>query len=198
MLRTPLLTALSVIVAIGGGVGSVYYALDRSEGFGALHAGQWTAYPSAGTPEADPYTKARDARSGALALGAAEGVTFHAGRDDKGRLLDRRCTYQITGDTPVARFWTLYAGDRSLAPLPPEPDMLPALHSRALLRHQDGSFIITVSPRAQPGNWLPVAGSGVFTLVMTFYDTPAASSTGLSELAMPTISLVPDEGGCNG
>ncbi|WP_420959894.1 DUF1214 domain-containing protein [Brucella sp. IR073] len=198
MLRTLLPTALTLLVAIGGGVGSVYYALNREQGFGALHAGQWTAYPEAGTREADPYTKAREARSGALELGAAEGVTFHAVRDAQGHPLRANCTYSITGDTPPARFWTLYAADRSLSPLPPPPGMQPALHSRELLRHQDGSFIITVSPQAQPGNWLPVSGSGPFVLVMTFYDTPIASSTGLSDLTLPSASLVAGEGGCHG
>ncbi|WP_110750688.1 DUF1214 domain-containing protein [Phyllobacterium leguminum] len=194
MLRTILPTLIALIVAIGGGMVSVYYALDHAPGFGALHAGQWTAYPAAGTPQADPYTKARDARSGTLALGVAEGVTFQASRDTAGRLFDRDCTYRITGPTPPARFWTLYAADRSLAPLPSPPDMPPAIHSRQLLRHQDGSFIITVSPKAQAGNWLPISGSGPFVLVMTFYDTPVGNSTGLSDLTLPKASLVAEEG----
>lgn len=196
MLKTLLPTLLALIVAIGGGVGSVYYALDHAPGFGALHAGQWVAQPAAGTAGADPYAKARDARSGALALGAAEGVTFHASRDASGRLFDHGCTYRITGETPPARFWTLYAADRTLAPLPSPPDMPPAIHSRQLLRHPDGSFIISVSPKAQPGNWLPISGSGPFVLVMSFYDTPIANATGLSDLVLPKASLVA-EGGCH-
>ncbi|RCS23292.1 DUF1214 domain-containing protein [Phyllobacterium salinisoli] len=196
MLRTIFLTSLILAIAIGGGAGSVQYALDRFEGFGALDVGQWSAFPAAGTPDSDPYAKARGARDGTLALGAAEGLIFHASRDTQGRLLDRNCTYRITGKTPPARFWTLYGADASLHPLPPQPDMLPAIHSRQILRAEDGSFVITVSPQAQPGNWLPVSGSGPFVLVMTFYDTPVASSSGLSDLVMPGASLV--EGGCHG
>ncbi|GAB1581385.1 DUF1214 domain-containing protein [Phyllobacterium phragmitis] len=197
MLRTVLLTGLTLAIAIGGGTGSVQYALDRFEGFGALKVGQWSAYPAAGTPDSDPYAKARGARNGTLALGAAEGLIFHASRDARGRELDRSCTYRITGATPPARFWTLYPADRSLQPLPPRPGMLPALHSREILRSEDGRFSITVSPEAQPGNWLPVEGSGPFVLVMTFYDTPVASSSGLSDLVMPSASLV-EEAGCRG
>ncbi|PRD45792.1 DUF1214 domain-containing protein [Phyllobacterium phragmitis] len=198
MLRTILLTGLILAIAIGGGAASVQYALDRFGGFGALEVGQWNAYPAAGTPDSDPYAKAHGARNGALALGAAEGLIFQANRDRQGRALDRRCTYHISGATPPARFWTLYAADRSLHPLPPEPGMLPALHSRQILRDEDGSFTITVSPKAQPGNWLPVPGSGPFVLIMTFYDTPVASSSGLSDLVMPRASLVAEEAGCHG
>jgi len=197
MLRTVLLTLLTLIVAIGGGAASVQYALDRFEGFGALEVGQWSAYPEAGTPDSDPYAKARGARNGTLALGAAEGLIFHAGRDAQGRELDRNCTYRITGATPPARFWTLYAADRSLRPLPGQPGMLSALHSREILRGENGSFSITVSPKAQPGNWLPVEGSGPFVLVMTFYDTPVASSSGLSDLVMPKAMRV-EEASCRG
>ncbi|KXF78287.1 hypothetical protein ATN84_00325 [Paramesorhizobium deserti] len=197
MLRTILLTLLVLIIAVGGGAGSVQYALDRFEGFGVLEVGQWSAYPAAGTPDSDPYAKARGARNGTLALGAAEGLIFHASRDAQGRLLDRNCTYRITGATPPARFWTLYAADRSLQPLSPETGMLPALHSREILRGENGSFTVIVSPKAQPGNWLPVNGSGFFVLVMTFYDTPVASSSGFSDLVMPRTTLV-EEAGCRG
>ncbi len=44
----------------------VDYALDSFEGFGELRVGAWRAYPAAGTPDADPYSKARAARKAYL------------------------------------------------------------------------------------------------------------------------------------
>jgi hypothetical protein len=50
MLRTILLTALAAAIAIFGGAGSVWYALDAEHGIGALTIGAWTAYPDLGSP----------------------------------------------------------------------------------------------------------------------------------------------------
>ncbi len=74
----------------------------------------------------------------------------------------------------------------------------PALHSREMLYETDGSVQVTVGPSASPGNWLPVEGSGNFVLVMTLYDTPAASSSGLVDLVMPRIMPVANVEACRG
>ena len=78
MLRTVLLTLATLAIAIGGGAASVWYALELQEGVGAVTIGSWTAYPDIGAPDADPYSKARAAREGLLALGRAEGLAFVA------------------------------------------------------------------------------------------------------------------------
>ncbi|TIW15668.1 MAG: DUF1214 domain-containing protein, partial [Mesorhizobium sp.] len=44
-----------------------------------------------------------------------------------------------------------------------------------------------------PGNWLLSDGFGRMYFVLTFYDTPVASSTGLSDITLPQILKV----GCN-
>ena len=81
MLKTAFFTLLSLAIAIGGGGGSVWYALQAQSGVGAISIGQWTAFPEIGTQNADPYSKARVAREGVLALGKAEGLSFIAERD---------------------------------------------------------------------------------------------------------------------
>ena len=72
MLKNALLTLLALAIAIGLGGGSVWYALDAQSGGGAIRIGPWTAFPDIGTAEADPYSQARVARQGALALGRAD------------------------------------------------------------------------------------------------------------------------------
>src|SRR5262245_18834658 len=114
MIRTVLLILVTLAIAIGGGAASVWYALEAQEGVGAVRIGSWTAYPTMGAPDADPYSKARAARQGLLALGRAEGVAFFAAHDASGMLLSRNCSYLIEGSTPPARFWTFYVADRSL------------------------------------------------------------------------------------
>lgn len=190
MFRTILIAAVTITIAVGGGSYSAWYAVHHFDGFDAYHVGAWTAYPRKGTAEADPYSRARSARDGALVLGAAEGIAFYAFKDSGGQELRRDCEYRIAGNNPPARFWTLHAADPDLTPLAARPNLLSALHSEEIVRRQDGNFSIAVSTQARPGNWLAVAGSGPMVLVMTLYDTPASGDSGLVGLKFPTITRV--------
>jgi hypothetical protein len=187
MLRTVLLTLATLAIAIGGGAASVWYALEAQEGVGAVTVGSWTAYPNMGAPDADPYSKGRAARQGRLALGRAEGLAFVATHDAAGAPLSRKCSYLIEGSTPPARFWTLYAADRSLRMLAPRGLRKPALQSLAILRNPDNSFAVAIGPNATPGNWLSVAGDGPMAFVLTLYDTPVAGNIGVEDVELPQV-----------
>ena len=187
MLRNAFLTLLSLAIAIGLGGGSVWYALNAQDGVGAIRIGQWTAFPEIGTQTADPYSKARVAREGVLALGRAEGLTFVAERDETGEPLKRQCAYTIEGSYPTARFWTLYAADQSLGVIGTGKARPAALQSYEVLRQPDNAVAISVGDRPAPGNWLLTSGFGRMYFVLTFYDTPIASSTGLSDVTLPRI-----------
>jgi hypothetical protein len=171
----------------------VWYALNAQDGVGAIRIGQWTAFPEVGTLAADPYSKARVAREGVLALGQAEGLAFVAERDDAGEPLKRECAYTIEGGYPTARFWTLYAADQSLGVIDTGKPRQSALQSYQVLRQPNNSVVISVGNRPAPGNWLLTGGSGKMYFVLTFYDTPIASSTGLSDVTLPRIL----KAGCN-
>ncbi|MGN6142511.1 MAG: DUF1214 domain-containing protein [Mesorhizobium sp.] len=187
MLKNALLTLLAVAIAVGLGGGSVWYALHAQSGVGAIRIGPWTAFPDIGTPNADPYSQARIAREGVLALGRAEGLAFVAESDSAGQKLRRECAYTIAGAFPTARFWTLYAADQSLDVIATGKARPAALHSYEVLRQTDNSASISVSSRPAPGNWLLVNGAGTLYFVLTFYDTPIANSTGLSDVTLPGI-----------
>ncbi|UXN60774.1 DUF1214 domain-containing protein [Phyllobacterium zundukense] len=194
MLRNVLLALIALVIAVGGGTLSAWYAVNRFDGFGVLTVGQWTGHPDAGTPLSDPYAKARAAREGAFPLGSAEGLAFYAYDDNRGQALDRRCSYRIEGNSPNSRFWTLYAADRSLVALDPGKDRLPALHSRQIFRQENGRFVVLVSPKAQPGNWLATTGAGRMVLVMTLYDTPVGSNSGLVDMTFPAVTRISCDG----
>jgi len=196
MLKTILKAAFVLALALGGGIFSVHFILDRFNGFGELQVGAWTAFPDDGTADADPYSRARAARKAYLALGTAEGLPFYARRDSSGRDLQRGCTYRLTGATPPARFWTIYPATPNLNPIRPRDGLQAALHSQEVLYEDDGSVSIIIGPDARTGNWLPVEGHGGLVLAMTLYDTPAASSSGLSDLVMPALVRTGDD--CHG
>jgi hypothetical protein len=193
MLKTAFLTFFVLAISIVGGGASVWYTLQANESVGAVTIGEWTAFPAIGTPDADPYSKARVAREGLLALGRAEGLSFTAQRDSDGEALRRECSYHIEGAVPSARFWTLYAADTEGNVIPGGERRLAALHSYQLLRLADNSVSITAGAHPAPGNWLALSGAGPMTLVLTFFDTPIASSTGVSDIVLPSIV----RGGCD-
>jgi hypothetical protein len=178
--------AIAVAIAVLLGFATAWYAVDRGFLFGGLSVGPWEAWPGAGSPDADPYSIARLARTGEVPLGAGEGLAFTAIADQDGAPLAGNCTYRLDGQTPAARLWTLtaYDGDGRLMA---NPARRTGFHSREILRRQDGSFVISVSNRVQPGNWLPVSTDGPFSLVYRLYDTPLTTAGEASDTMMPRV-----------
>ena len=192
MLRTILLTLLTLVLAIGGGAASVWLALG--EGVGAVDVGGWSTLPDIATQDANPYSRARAARDGLLALGRNEGLAFAATRDSAGDPLRRDCAYTIEGKIPAARLWTLHAADPQGAAVSTGTRRDNFLSSWAVLFLPDDSLAITVGARPAPGNWLATSGSGPMQLVLILYDTPLAGEAGLTDIVMPQVL----KAGCNG
>jgi hypothetical protein len=190
MLRNVLLVLLTLTIAIGGGAASAWYALGSIGALDTISVGGWVAYPEAGTPQADPYAKARIAREASLPLGQAEGLPFFASRDASGELLRRDCDYRIEGLFPPARFWTLQVAMADRLQRAVSRDRSIGINSFGLLREDDNAVAITASRAPSPGNWLPIAGTGPMTLVLTFYDTPIASNQNIAEIQLPQVLRV--------
>ena len=169
------------------GLASADWATSGGYPFGGVQVGAWTAWPRAGAANADPYTRAVNARRGEIPLAVGEGLLLTAAVDDSGQALDATCTYQIGGATPPA--WTGTVAGRG----PREPGRAPlreGFTSTEVLRAADGRFTITLAPDVQPGNWLPSPrASGPVRLALRLYDTPVAASVGsLDRSSVPAIT----------
>lgn len=189
MFRLPLFIAIALVIAFGGGIWSTIAALTATTGFGAIRLGAWEAFPQAQTADADPYAKSHRANAGKLLYASAEGLAFTASVDDAGQRLTGECRYNISGQTPAARFWTLFAAAPGAAPPSPAADRPSALNSRNALFREDGSFEIHASQAAAANNWLAVP-AGPFRLTLTLLDTPTAGSSGVIDLSMPSIRKI--------
>lgn len=176
-----------ILIGLGLGGGLAMVSIQDNHGFSSLTIGSWTAWPQAGSVAADPYTRAKVAANAEVPLGAAEGIAFHARRDSENRPLERRCSYRLTGTTPPARVWTLAAHTPSGEGLKTEIGQPASLVSRSLLRRDDGQLEITVGPQAMAGNWLPLSGSGPYTLILRLYDTQITTSRSLLQPDMPLV-----------
>ncbi len=169
------------------GLWSAWLAVRSPAPIDTIELGAWQAWPNAGTDEADPYSRARLARTGEIPLGSGEGLTLLALTDDAGEPLTQSCDYRIVGQTPPARLWTVALED-------PDGRVVDgvggtaALGSDTLLREPDGSFEIVLSPAPQTGNWISTKDAERFRVVVRLYDTTARTGTELTTLFMPHIS----------
>ena len=180
-----LLAATATSVALG--LWSAWLAVRSPAPVDTISLGAWQAWPNAGTPDADPYSRARLARTGEIPLGSGEGLALLALTDDAGDALTASCDYKIAGQTPSARLWTVSLENRD-GNVVEERDGVAALGSDTLLRQSDGSFEIALSERPQSGNWLSTQDAGHFRVVIRLYDTTARTGTELTTLVMPRIT----------
>ncbi|GJE73752.1 MULTISPECIES: DUF1214 domain-containing protein [Methylorubrum] len=178
-------------LTLGGilGLVSADYATSGGYPFGGTAIGSWTAWPKAGSLDADPYSRAVNARRGDIPLAVGEGMLLTAAVDDDGRALDAACTYRLSGMTPPARAWTLTVTGRGATEQAPIRE---GFTSTEILREADGLFAILLSPEVQPGNWLPMPRPrGPVRLALRLYDTPvAASVSSLDRDSLPAIARV--------
>jgi hypothetical protein len=178
----------SLAVAAVVGLGLTLASLQRGVAFGAFTIGAWTSWPRNGTAEIDPYARATIARSGALPIGSGDGIAFFATADDRGTHLDGRCDVVVSGKTPQARYFTitLYDPDGKLVGNALNRH---GFTSQEIVRKTDGTFEITIAPRARAGNWLPTGAVERYTLALRLYDTPVGVATRTGrETPMPAIT----------
>jgi hypothetical protein len=183
---------VGVAVALGAVIGVLSTAAAiRTESLGTRRAGAWRVFGDVGTPGINPYQHARMAHTGEIPLAAAQGLTLVARVDDGGQTLDSACTYRVSGPVPHARFWTLTAASTTGHPFP-NPAGREAFTSTDVLRDIAGRAVVALSPTVQPGNWLPLPGTGHFALVLRLYDAGMAGpgSPIINGASVPAIARV--------
>lgn len=187
-MRFLLALLVTLIAALALGIGSAWYMVTVPHA-GTVEIGAWRAQPPTDAETIDPYTRARVARTGEIAMGTGEGLSFVATVDDQGKGLDGRCDYLLSGEAPPARLWTLTVTDER-GEIAVTPSKRTHLQSREILRDGSGRFEIAVSAAARPGNWLPAPAAGRLRLTMRLYDTPFNLGSG----ALPPMPSVARRG----
>lgn len=176
-------------LAIAGALGlsSAHWITKGDYPFGSVRIGAWTVWPRTGSREADPYTRAVNARTGTIPLGVGEGLVLRATADEAGRTLDARCAYRIGATTPQARFWTLSLYDADGRPAETALGRS-AFTSAEVLRDAAGGFEVALSREAAPGNWLMMPERGEVSVLLRLYDSPASvGSAALDARVLPRI-----------
>lgn len=174
--------------------------------FGDIEIDGWRSDFAIGSDAADPYTRARVARHGLLALAKSEAVYFTRTTDNAGRQLSEDCTYRLGVYAMPAEWWsiTLYNSE----------SMLPANEDDALSVNasQDGAAIpimnegapipvqVTVSAQkpAKDELWISSRNAGEFDLTLRLYvpdlDVIEGRSPIIPPLSLPTIERLSCKG----
>jgi hypothetical protein len=171
--RRLLRAAAALALGLSIGCGSALLALKAYARWATVRNGPWQSFLDAGSPNADPYTRAEVAIGGLLALDKSETIYFVAAADEQGQKLRAACDYRIEGRDLAARWWsiTLYGAERYLIA---NPQQRFSYSGSALAREPDGSYVLHVSATPKPGNWLPSGDEKQLFLTLRLYN-PAAS-----------------------
>jgi len=170
----------TLIASVALGLGLTYASVTHLRGMDAVRSGPWTGWPHSGTTQIDPYARAAFARSGELPLVLADGLIFLAETDDTGKPLDGRCDIRISGILPQSRVWTLSLMDEAGQLVANEAQRY-GFTSNEVVYRPDGGIEMVLSPRAQPGNWLPSGAKAHLKVALRLYDAPFSFSSSSGE-----------------
>lgn len=151
--------------------------------FGNVDVRGWRSDFAIGSEAADPYTRARVARYGLLALAKSEAVYFTRATDEDGEPLREACTYRLSGGAMPAGWWSVTLYDAE--------SMLPANSDGALSidasRAGAGAWEAVIAAQRPEGadHWISSRNAATFDLTLRLYmPEPAVIET-------PTTALVP-------
>jgi hypothetical protein len=178
----------AAILGLALGLGSALWMAGlwparSSMAFGDVDVGGWRSDFAIGSKAADPYTRARVARHGLLALAKTEAVYFTRAVDDAGEPLREACTYRLSGGPMPAQWWSVTLYDAQ--------SMLPANKDGALSldasRAGTGAWTAIIAPQRPAGDeaWISSRAAGNFDLTLRLY-MPAPAL-----LAEPNAALDP-------
>ena len=156
------------LLALAVGLISAWYMIVLGTPLTTRHIGPWTVWHAAGAPTADPYTRAHHARAGALPITSESALYYTAFRDDDGRRLVSSCEYLIVGQPMSAAWWSIALYDADGRLIPNKADRH-SFSNREVVRRVDGSFRITLSGHARPGNWLPSGEDHKLQIVLRLF-----------------------------
>jgi hypothetical protein len=168
-----------VLLAITIGLGSAWTMIQSGSRLTVERDGPWLSWVAAGSPDADPYTRAHFALNGALPLERSAARYYTATRDSGGDPLYADCDYKVSGSEPAGRRWTLAAYDMTGTALAPGLGS-GSISSDTAVPSPGGLIAIRIAQATTPGHWLSLAGGARMQLLLTVYArtdrTPATAN----------------------
>lgn len=169
-----------LVLLIGGVLGLAAGALTALFAAGMFGSGAsfsneidvkgWKSDWTIGSTAANPWTRARVARHGLLALTKEEAVYFTTGVDADGKRLSEDCTYEVSGTDMPGLWWSVTLYDAK-SYLPANKDnALSFDKTKAAATGTDGAWMFTVAANGpESGNWVSSQNAGAFDLTLRIY-----------------------------
>ncbi|WP_379923599.1 DUF1214 domain-containing protein [Erythrobacter sp. R86502] len=150
---------------------------------GNIDVGGWHSDFAIGSRAADPYTRARVARHGLLALAKTEAVYFTRSTDQSGAPLREGCSYRLSGGPMPGGWWSVTLYDHS-SMLPDNTDGALSIDAE---RAGDGRWESVIAPQQPEGaaHWISSRAAGNFDLTLRIYMPHAALLNDPSETLDP-------------
>lgn len=186
-MRTWAKVGLTTLAALGLGIGSAVWSVQRTLGSGGVVNGPWLTNAHIGSAAADANLRASVAVGGLLALNRRETVYYTAATDDDGEPLRSECRYRVEGTDPPARWWsiTAYGADHYLVP---HPRRAYSVDRTRVRRDDGGTFRIMVGGEPRDADWIATAPPGeTFTLTLRLYQPEGAAADDLGGTTLPRI-----------
>ena len=182
------MTISAALVGTALGLFATWLSVVRVAAPAGVENGPWRTDVAAGNPRSNPYTRARIALHGLLALNARETVYYTATHESEGHQLDGRCVYEISGHDPDARWWsiTAYGPDEFLIP---NPANRYSVSKTTVAREPDGAFLVQVGGANDGANWIPL-GLGRFSLSLRLYNPGPQVVLDPAHVVLPTLKKV--------
>lgn len=184
---------LALAFVLVAGIGSSHYIIDHGWPLTTDTYGPWQTWREAGRPDADPYSRAHVARSGALVISSDSAGVFEARSDALGARLHSSCDYVIEGPSAGGLWWSLAVFDDHGDLIPNDAGRF-SFTSDTVATNPDGSYIATLGRDARPGNWLPTGGAGRLVLVFTILDPANGFSSEERRERYKTLPIIRREG----
>ena len=186
-----IIAAIGALLSAAAGAGTAWYVTGPSGVYGdRVSIGPWTTSLSIGEATSDPWTRARIARSGLLALPRSEAVYFSAASDSDGEALRSTRSYRVTGRLPDdVGLWsvTAYGADDYLMETPIE---LASVSSHEVERRDISVPVEPMDDTAPEPGVIAMTGDQRVTLVLRFYQHPDWDEEAIRSLELPRIEVL--------
>lgn len=182
----------SVLGLAAGAVSALMAAGMIGPGAGVgdqIDVNNWKSDWTIGSSAANPWTRARVARHGLLALTKEEAVYFTTTVDSDGRRLSEDCTYEVRGAAMPGQWWSITVYDAT-SYLPRNKDNALSFDMTKAAASGDAdawSFAIAAEG-PETGNWVSSHNAGDFDMTLRIYKpTPALIADPEGVLPAPNV-----------
>jgi hypothetical protein len=182
---------LALIGAVSAGLvaGAVSGWLTLRQGMvqGDDYAG-WNGSSVTGSVDADPWTRARVAISGLLALNKSQAIYLSRNTDDSGERLRQDCRYRVSGGVLPARWWsiTVYAADNYL-PLN-DDDALSFDQTEAQPDGKAAWSGILAPTKPGEGAWASTRKAGAYDITLRLYQPSQPAQQDFASIPLPRVT----------